>query len=190
MATVTITRYECNRDLLPPVCAVCGAPAANRVRVTYMWNPRWADFLLVGPVFLARRMSVHLPLCKRHLRNRRRRNVATLVSVLAILALGAASYVCMQLWPGRLDDPPCAGMCGGCVLLFVAWGLVVAVVDLRVIRASEITDRSLTLSNVSGQFVLAVESTRALRDDEPDARLRYDDVRDDYDEDRGLPRTD
>ena len=184
MANVTISRYECNRDLLPDVCGLCGAPAKDRVRVTYAWNPPWAG------IFLIRRMTVQLPLCPRHLRNRHRRRAVILVILLALLAFGALSFACMIVRPAWLDEDVSGSMFAVCLILFFAWVIGTSVAQWGEIKPVQITDRSLTLSNVSGLFVLAVESTRAHRHDEPDADLRYDDVRDDYDEDRGLPRTD
>src|SRR5262249_644988 len=68
--------------------------------------------------------------------------------------------------------------------LIFAWFIGATVAQLGDIEPAEITGRSLKLRKVSGLFVIAVESARALRRDEPDANLRYDDVRDDYDDQR------
>ena len=184
MATVTLSRYECNRDLFPDVCAVCGAPAKNRVRMTYSWHPPWSALLIVGPALMTRRMSVRLPLCDRHLRNRRRRRVAIVVTLLAILAFGALSVVYTIVRPDGPDEDVSGSLLGISTTLIFAWIIGATVAQLNDIEPAEITDRSLTLRKVSGLFVMAVESARARRRDEPDADWRYDDVRDDYDDQR------
>jgi hypothetical protein len=113
-----------------------------------------------------------------------------LASFLVLLAIFVPTFECMIIRPAWLDEDISGSMFGVSAILFFAWVIGTSVAQWGEIKPVKITDRSLTLCNVSGLFVLAVESTRALRHDEPDASLRYDDVRDDYDEERGRPRPD
>src|SRR5262245_8738600 len=121
MATVTISRYECNRDLLPDVCVACGARTTCRVRINYSWNPPSSGLLIVGPAFMTRRMSVRLPLCDRHLRNRRRRRVAILVTLLAVLAFGALSVVYTIVRPDGPREYVSEWLLGISATLIFAW---------------------------------------------------------------------
>ncbi|HJZ92128.1 MAG TPA: hypothetical protein VKE40_14730 [Gemmataceae bacterium] len=82
MPTIRLTEYECEQDLLPPVCAKCGAPATEWVprRVRYIsnrlgWLPVAAlvtSLFALPPLFLAlghrfgEAMWVRIPVCGDH----------------------------------------------------------------------------------------------------------------------------
>src|SRR5262245_3048240 len=98
MPDVTLSRYECTRDLLPPVCTVCGAPATVKIERKFSWHPQWSDFLIVGALIFTKRMRVRLPHCARHAALWRRRNLLILVTMLAVLGLilAAIAYAHMR----------------------------------------------------------------------------------------------
>src|SRR5690242_14707538 len=73
MPTVLLTRYECDRGLVPRLCARCGAPAEEAVRLTVL-DPVThvlvaASLTLCPPAFitaatiLQRRRAMRLPMC-------------------------------------------------------------------------------------------------------------------------------
>ena len=49
---ITVTRYECDHDLLPAVCVRCGAPAVERVPRSLPKPPKAWGCLLWGPLVL------------------------------------------------------------------------------------------------------------------------------------------
>jgi hypothetical protein len=76
------------------------------------------------------------------------------------------------------------GWLGGATMLFLfAWVIGCQIAQSRDARAIKITDRSLKLTNVHARFVAAVlRERRTHAGDDPDARWRYGDVRDDHDD--------
>ena len=48
MATVRITRYEVQNNLLPHVCVVTGEPTTDIKRRKFRWTPPWVGILILG----------------------------------------------------------------------------------------------------------------------------------------------
>ena len=48
MATIRLTRYEVQNNLLPPVCMVTGEPTGDTKRHTFRWTPPWVGILILG----------------------------------------------------------------------------------------------------------------------------------------------
>ena len=67
------------------------------------------------------------------------------------------------------------GFCLGSIALLLGWLVAVVVIQLGAIRATEITDRSITLTNVAQGFLIAYEEEA-----ERDYRPRIDDIVRDY----------
>jgi len=183
MPDVTLSRYECTRDLLPPVCTVCGEPATEKIERKFSWHPQWSDFLIVGALVFTKRMSVRLPHCARHAVFWRRRNQVILITMLVVLGLILAAIAYAHL-DGDKGHPGLQGwFCGGAVLLVFVWSFGTAIVQCRDARATRITDRSIRLTNVHARFVTALlRERKKYANEDPDARWRYGDVRDDYDD--------
>jgi hypothetical protein len=165
MATVTLSRHECTRDLLPKVCAECGAPAAGTVGMNFSWAPR---------------MPVRMPFCAHHQRRRRLYAVRFTVLFLATVASMGLSYYFVALSPASINPVLAACTLGVSMVLFWLWIVLVIVVSHRDIEATHITDRSLTLDRVHEAFVAAVAEARDRGD--PDAHRRFGDLRDDFDD--------
>jgi len=180
MPNVTLSRYECTGDLLPPVCTVCGEPATEKIERKFSWHPQWSELLIVGALIFTKRMSVRLPLCAHHASLWRRRNQVALIGMLVVMVLAAAAIAYVQLVP---ESNLSGWLCVGTMLFLCAWVMGCQIAQSRDARATKITDRSLKLTNVHARFVAAVlRERRKHAGDDPDARWRYGDVRDDYDD--------
>jgi hypothetical protein len=191
MPSITLSKYECSRSLLPDVCVVCGAPATTRKARNFSWHPGWVWVLilinlivvLIVALILTKRMSVRLPVCDQHEGYWRRRTWFYTLPTLAILLLGIGALVYLWSQPPGVKDELTGWLCGGSLVLLVAWIVVAAIVQATGIRATEITDRTMTLAGLHEEFVGAVREDRArARDDERHRRSRYGDERDDYDD--------
>jgi hypothetical protein len=186
MATITLSRHECAGDLLPKVCAECGAPAAGTLPITYSWAPWWSHWLVVAWLFLLKTMPVRMPFCDLHRRVRRWRNIRLIVLLVAIIASVAVSCYSVALSPASMSPVLAACALGASLALFWAWIVTVIVINHRDIQATHITDRSLTLDRVHEAFVAEVAKARDRGD--PDAHRRFGDLRDDFDDADDRPR--
>lgn len=187
MPSVTLSDYECRRGLLPDVCAFCGAPAAGRRERTFSWHPSWVWVLIlinliVVALVLTKRMTVRVPVCEAHDGFWRRRATILLTSFLLIaLFVGAAVAFSMDQPPGGPDLLQTV-MCGGGIVLVLAWVVLAAVYSVAGVRPTEITDRDIRLTGLHEDFVAALREERA-RDRGRRREGRYGDERDDYDDD-------
>jgi hypothetical protein len=170
MATVTLSRYECSADLLPKVCASCGAPATDRVSHTFTWRPGWAESESMTDWLTNRTATVRLPLCPEHAGHARRKNrfvAITLVPLFGLIALIVAWE--LDLLPLGVGPDLALGLTAGVAVLLWAWiGTIYFFFSDR-FRPVEITDRFLTLRGVNRQFVAAVEAGL-----EPDSKRQED----------------
>ena len=185
MATVTLSQHECAGDLLPKVCAECGAPATGTLAMHFSWTPRWANWLFVVWFFVMKTTQVRMPFCDDHRRDRRRRNLWFIVLFFAIIAFMALSCYCVTRSPASINVVLAASALAVSVAIILAWIIIVLVVAHRDIKATHITDRSLTMDRVHETFVAAVVEARDRRD--PDAHRRFGDVRDDFHDEAERP---
>jgi hypothetical protein len=182
MAKVRLGRYEAEEYGLPDVCMKCGAAAALRKQKRFSWHPPWIFvFLIVGGLpglivllilmsVLGRRMKVLVPLCDAHRYHWGSRLAIALGGLALLIALLVAGLVATD------GNPPGAYLVA-LIVGFVAWLIAVIVAQSTAIRPLEITDRSITLTGVSGDFISALR----------DARSGYED--DEEDRDDGPPRS-
>jgi hypothetical protein len=191
MPSITLSKYECSRDLLPDVCAVCGAPATTRKSRTFSWHPSWVWILilvnllvvLIVALVLTKRMTVRLPVCDQHEGYWRRRTLFYTLPTVFILLLGAGAFTYVVSRPPGPADDLNGWLCGGSIGLLFVWVVVAAIVQASGIRSTEITDRTMTLAGLHPDFVAAVREDRARdRDDARYRRTRYGDERDDFDD--------
>lgn len=196
MPTVKLSRSECSRGLLPSVCMRCGAPADNRKSRTFSWFPPIAYIGLIAGILpfaiialvLTKRMSVSVPLCHEHRGHWSTRTTITVVSLLALILMGVGFIVYTGNQPpgpgGDLSGIFCLGWVGALII----WLILVAILQAGSIRATEITDRTVKLTGVHDGFIAALEEDRERdRDDGRERRRRYNDVRDDYDDELDEP---
>ncbi|CAN5584808.1 hypothetical protein BH10PLA2_BH10PLA2_38410 [soil metagenome] len=179
MAVIRLGRAELERGRLPKVCMVCGDRASVRVKKTFAWYPVWA--YLVGGIILAflftKRMTINAPLCNAH---RNHWLLRTLIIVLGFVAAMVFSgilifAVAIKSAANGPGDTPVMMAIGLAGALIVAWLVTTLVLQLTAIRATEITDKSMTLTNVSSSFISALRDFREERrnpDAEPVVRAR------------------
>ncbi len=185
MARVTITRREAERGLLPPVCALTGAPTEDVKRKAFLWQPPWIGVLilagllpyLIVSMMMRKTMTVDLPLVReKHGHWVWRALVGTGGVLLGIAVIIAGAVV------GAADENARgASPLGGILFVVGLLGFLAALVAWIVlsstsIRPSEITDDEITLVGVHQDFVDALEDERDR--DEEEYRKRRDDERD------------
>jgi hypothetical protein len=178
MAQIRLDRDEVRYEELPPVCMKCGEPAGIYLRKPFSWHPPWIGLLIVFflwpyvivALILTRRMTVYAPLCDAHRNHWRTRNLLTILGLLGVLAVFFTGIIAAS--SGLVDrsdsDTVLALSVGGGLLLFVAWLLVAILLQSSAIRATEVTDHTITLTGVSPYFVEAVEHMDEEEDDYAD----------------------
>jgi hypothetical protein len=169
---------------LPRVCMKCGADATTVKKKQFSWYPPWISALVVVPVafiiaalVLTKRQSVELPFCDRHKNHFLIRVLAGLGGLAAVLALGAVGLaVVASLAPKQNNDDYFGFVCLGWGALLLVYAVGIGVFSsLTTIRPTEITEREITLTNVSQEFVRALEDEEAEleRDVDRDVRDRW-----------------
>jgi hypothetical protein len=186
MPTFTVSGYECAHDLLPPVCAQCGRPATERVRLTFSYQSGWTAWIILAGWLARKRMTVNLPFCSTHARRWRWR---TVVHALAFLPAGVACA--LFIWRSVIHPRPVPAWVPGMVTLAVLITLTSLLAGAASlfpfsVRMVRITDRHLTLDGVHADFIAELIEDRAAGTD-PLRAAGYGDVRDDFAEppDRG-----
>jgi len=191
MPTILLTRYECERGLVPAICARCGAPADDAVRFAVI-SPAvhvliGASLILCPPLFLLlvmesrNRPRLRLPVCRSDGDDWRWRDRLTSWSYVVVvfgayLAIPVAVVATGGRWGWEVIVP------GGLVTYYLVWTLWVvqaALLWTRTVRVSKVHPEGLRFAGVHAGFVAAVWEDRA-RDPDPARRVRYGDVRADY----------
>ncbi len=167
MAEIRLGRNEVERGRLPKVCMVCGGRASVKRKRSFSKSPSWA--LLAGGVILAsllaKRMKINAPLCHAH-RNHwlNRTLIITLTFVASFLVTVISLIVLAAKSPQRgQGDTALAGGFAIGVLLLLGWIILAVVLQLTAIRATDVTDKSLTLKNVSPSFIEELKDFREQR---------------------------
>jgi hypothetical protein len=176
MAQVRLGRFEVEKGKLPLVCMFCGADASLMKRRSFAWHPRWAYILLfagllpfvIAAMMLTKRMRVEIPLCQTHKNHWFIRGVIIWVSFLGMVGLTAAWLALLfvldeSVFKGdkRFRDLFGGLVCGGLLFFPLAWLISIPIIQNTGIHATEITDRSITLTRVSPTFVEALREQRS-----------------------------
>jgi hypothetical protein len=193
MPSIRLRYSEVSRkNTLPNVCMRCGGEAARDVSKNFSWYPFWVPFLILGglipfivvAILLTKRMKVPVPLCQAHASHWSRRNWIIYGGLACVVLLCGGLFVAAALLsefnranPQR-DNTLGGLLCVAPAVVFLAWAIIATIAQNSAIRPTEITDRSITLTNVSNDFIDAVEEQR---DRAPRRRHQEDDY-DDYDE--------
>lgn len=174
MATIRLEREEIEDGQLPPFCMRCGVASTLVRHKRFSWGPAWVMVLLVvgvacsGPLFLIalilipfflKRMKVPVPLCERH-RNHWLPLQVLLYGGLSIFALLVASAIVLFVIGKNAGGPweQVGGWLGmGSLVFFLLMLFPAAIMQTRVIRPVEITRDSITLTNVSREYLDVVE---------------------------------
>jgi hypothetical protein len=154
---------------LPRVCMKCGARATTSKVIQFAWYPPWLlalvpfgvlPFLLVVAL-ITKRQRVKVPFCDEHV------NHFFLIRVMRALGYFGFFGAPVLFGIGIAANPRgnLAGyLCVGWIVLILLYFAAVRVFALLTkIRPTEITDTSVTLTNVSEEFARAMED-----DDEDD----------------------
>jgi len=159
MADVRLDFYDLDDEALPDVCMKCGADSTVRPMKTFSWMPYWARFMPygVGLAFMKRR-RVPVPLCDRHKSHWVMRYIVIFGGLAAFLLLFILGGVMAAASDGPGGDPLkilaiLMFVVGG--ILFLAWLVTAIVLGVTQINVFEITDDTITLRNVSPEFVRA-----------------------------------
>lgn len=176
MPKVYLSRYEVKERTLPDVCMRCDAQALEVRAKTLAWCPSWVGVLIIfGLVpyaivasILTRRMTVHAPFCEQHRNHWLWRNwfIGGGIVLLLLFGIAAIALLSASTQPGRRENPLGGVVCVGVAFLGLCWLIAAAIVQNQAIRATEITEDSITLTNVSAAFAAAVEDERHRLDEE------------------------
>jgi hypothetical protein len=180
MARARLGRYEIEDYELPPVCAKCGARSAVRPPKTFSWHPSWVIVtILLGllvyvvlALVLTKRMTVPLPLCKRHRSYWRNRALFVYGGLAGLALLAVGGGVLGSLLDDGGGSSPYLPIFMSVGLLFVLWVFAAAILQGSSIRPAEITDRSITLIGLSEDFIEAVRDDRRHSDEDEDEEER------------------
>jgi len=193
MAAVRLTRYECERNLFPRICARCGQPSDRVVRYALL-SPNWNMVLglliaFCPPLFLyfhfreRVRRGFEVPMCERdandwHWRDRLTNGTYFLLVVNAYLA--ALALAVFSPWWQYVDGLFLPLVFVGAVYVW----LPILLVWTRTIRTSKVMKHGIRLSGVHPEFVRALTADRVrTRESHPQRLAWYGDERDDFEED-------
>ena len=157
-------------------CMRCGAQAATRGRKTFKWAPPWTLALLplgVIPYFLiglivTKSCKIPVPLCASH-RNHWNWRLWAVVGLFAVTVLTTIGYpfaVAAMAGSNKAQANALFGLwCPACLTTVVLCFTAFVVLQFTAIRPVQITDRDVTMTNVSPEYAQAVEdhSVRAPR---------------------------
>jgi hypothetical protein len=185
------------RDLvirdLPRVCMKCGADATTSKEKKFSWYPPWIILLiflgvwpfLIVALIMTKWKRVELQFCDQHKNHYLIRTLIGIAGVLGLVGIGFLTVMVMaNSQPGNQGNDVGPFLCLGWFVLLLIFAVTMSVVNMATtIRPTEITDRDITLKNVSPEFVRAMEEEEAALERDVDR-----DVRDRWREDRGRPR--
>ena len=146
-----------------PACAA--APRRPRRAVKqFSWNPPWVFILLfagllpllIVAMITTKKMRMHAPFCDEHKGHWSSRTKWSWLGFGLVFLAGVATI--MVSASGLDSNNTLFGLaCAGTIGLGVVWLIAAAILGNTGIRPTEITDRSITLTNVSPEFVRAME---------------------------------
>jgi hypothetical protein len=167
---------------LPRVCMKCGADATNRKLKQFQWYPPWTLLLgllgiwpfLIVALILTKRMRVEMQFCDQHKHHFLTRTLLGVGGVLGLLAIGFLAFVVsVNSKPGNQSNELMPLLCFGWIAAMVVYLIVTSVIYmLTTIRPTRITERDITLTHVSPEFVRAVEEEEAALERDIDREVR------------------
>ncbi len=179
MASIRITRYEAQNNLLPPVCVVSGEPTTDVKRHTFRWTPPWVGILilagllpyLIVAMITRKDITFDVPIASRKKGHWMWRQLFAVFGVLGCIGLVIVG-IALSNQPGGVNQGPDIGLytaaAAGVGLLFV---LIVALfLQFTSVRPKEITDRDITLVGVHENFIVALEEERDRDEEEEEER--------------------
>lgn len=177
MAIVRINRREAEDDLLPRICALTGEPTDDFKQKAFAFTPRWTGFLIllglipyvIVAMLLTKRMTVRLPLVREKHGHWLKMQLFILGGIFLTLILGCGG----ALIAGNKDTQIVGAVLGiGGVVLFVVVLVAAIVLQQRMIRPLEITDREMRLAGVHEKFKEALDAMKEERYERRERRER------------------
>ena len=192
MPTVYLTRYECERSLVPRLCARCGMPADDAIGVAVITpaiHGLLGTLLILCPPLLLLivwrlqgRPHLRMPMCPTDRADWQWRDRVTTRTYLVVVGAYLAAAVVLLGTPGWLDWEVMAGLSvAGYFAVWNVWMVPAVLVWTRTVRATKVMAEGLRFSGLHPAFVAAVREDRS-RDPDPARQARFGDVRDDYDD--------
>ena len=163
MAEIRLGRAEVERGRLPEICMVCGGHSAVERVKTFSWFPSWTIYVgILLSMLFTKRMKMAAPLCHRHRNHWRMRGLLIWVGLVVVVFLTATALVVVAVKSaerGPGERPILISLAFGGVLL-LGWLIMTIALQQSAIRATEITDESMTLTGVSPGFISALKDMR------------------------------
>jgi hypothetical protein len=178
MGQLKLSKRETDEDELPDLCMSCGEKATTSVRKTFQWSP--VRYVGAGPnsgpgligsaliLATSKFMTFEVPLCDGHKRQWLWPWVVMGVGLTLAFVLGPILMVIVGLgtMAADLKDltlPLLLVIFGFIFITTLATMIFSAVLKWRTIRADLITDKAITLGNVSDKFIRVMEKRRRAR---------------------------
>jgi hypothetical protein len=145
---------------LPNVCICCGAEAVTTYEKTFRWSPGSSKFFtfLLACLSVIRfgsgtSIAVRVPFCRSHKGYWTRRILLLLAGVVPFVIAGLLGAFDEQRMRREEVEPRLLVL----PFLFLGWLITLVVVNYLSIRATEINERGVTLTNVAPKFADAVD---------------------------------
>jgi len=194
MPAVRLTRYECEHNLLPKVCARCGAAADGSIRIvlfTPVSNIVFGTALFLCPPFfiaaahlLQKWWRFQVPMCQADQADWRWRDrVTTWTYIAVVLPAYIVALVLVFVLPAE-ESIGVLLIAVGYLFVTYAWLVPAALCFTHTVRTSKVMKRGIRLSGVHANFIQALMADRVQsRETDPARAAWYGDDRDDFEED-------
>jgi hypothetical protein len=120
---------------------------------------------LILALAMTRRMKVTVPLCQAHRRHWLGKNVVGIVGLVLLLAIGTLGIIILRQVNMPRDTADRLGgiLCGGTFFALFLWLVVMIILEARLMKAAEISERGITLRGLSPLFLQALWEQRLER---------------------------
>lgn len=143
----------------------CGQPATTHIKKKFAWQPPWVIITIlinilvyaILAIALTKRMTVDVPVCNRHRGYWVKRGLWMFGSFVGLVILCIGGGIGLD---AALGDDGVGFIFGLCTLSFLGWLIFVIVLQSLMIKAKQITDRTITLVKVHPDFVAAFVGLR------------------------------
>ncbi|MBX9626845.1 MAG: hypothetical protein K2X82_23800 [Gemmataceae bacterium] len=195
MATIRVYRDEADGEEFPRLCVRCGADAEFDSRQKFSWHPPWVIVLifvallvyLIVALVLTKKMTVTLPVCRRHRNHWLSRKLFVGLGLLFWVVYVIAAAVFADQLPK--DATPV--LIGVGIFGALGWLITAVILQNASVKPKEITDRYIELTGVDRGFADVWEEVNPPpKPKRRPARRRYDDEYDDDEDDRPRGRRD
>ena len=179
MANVRLSIREAERGPLPEVCMKCGQPSELSVTKKLSWHPSWVYLLLflgllpliIVALIMTKRATLVAPMCAAHKGHWWKRSAGILLGLLGLICVVVTLASVLPSNRG-MSDTKLAIIAFTIVIGLVVWIGSIIVMNMTMIRATEITERDVTLQGVSDEFVKRIDAMGEVEDEDDRRPLR------------------